>query len=244
MANSPSRIHQFREIGRAARRKEDYRLLTGKGAFTDDFSAPGEMFAIMVRSPYPHARISRIDKRDALCVEGVELIFTGIDCINAGMSGIPHNPIPRTKNDLRLRGPDDTEIFIGPHMPLPTDKVRHVGEAVAMIVADTLQHAKDAAEILDIEYEELPWITNTAAAVEINSPLIWDECQENTPVDTVFGDSSATDAVFIEAPHIVKMDFHIDRVTGFPLEPRSALAVPDRKTGGITLYAGSGGAVR
>lgn len=242
--SKPLRNDQFREIGRPIRRKEDHRLLTGQGAFCDDFVAPAQLFAVMVRSPYPHARIGTIRTRDVLAMDGVRLVLTGTDCLAAGMSGIPHNPIPKTDNDLKLRGPGDLDIFIGPHIPLPTDKVRHVGEAVAMVVAETKYQAQDAAEVLEIEYEELPWVTDTAAAAEADGPTVWEQSPANTPVDTVFGDPVATDAAFARATHVVKMDFHVGRVTGVPLEPRSALAVPDPKTGRITLYAGSGGAVR
>ena len=239
-----SRIEQHREIGSRTRRKEDHRLLTGRGYFSDDFSVPGQLHAIIVRSPYPHAHIINIEKQDVLAMEGVRLLVTGHDCYAAGMSGIPHNPIPKTNNDLKLSGPKGSDIFIGPHLPLPVDKVRHVGEAVAMVVAETPYQAKDAAELLKIEYEELPWVTDTALAAEVDAPVIWDEVSNNTPVDTVFGNPTKTDTAFKNAAHVVEMNFHIERVTGVPLEPRSALAVPDPRTERITLYAGSGGAVR
>jgi len=235
---------KFREIGQPKKRKEDFRLITGQGNFSDDFAAPGQLYAVMVRSPFPHARIGTINKAPVLEMEGVHLVVTGTDCQAAGMEGIPHNPIPKTDNDLKLRGPNDSDIFIGPHIPLPTDKVRHVGEAVAMIVAETRHQAKDAAEALEIEYEELSWVTDTAAAAEAAATVIWDEVPTNTPVDRVFGDPAATDSAFAMAAHIIKMDFHVDRVTGVPLEPRSALAIPNASSGTITLYAGSGGAVR
>jgi len=237
-------VERFREIGRPARRKEDRRLITGQGEFTDDFTAPGQLYAVMVRSPYPHARIEAIHREEVMAMAGVHLVVTGEDCLAAGMSGIPHNPIPKTDNDLKLRGPDDTDIFIGPHVPLPTDKARHVGEAVAMIVADTKYQSDDAAEALVIDYQELPWVSDAALAVAPDASLVWDEAPMNTPVDTVFGDPAAADAAFTRAAHTVQMDFHVDRVTGVPLEPRGALAVPDADTGRITLYAGSGGAVR
>jgi len=237
-------IERFREIGKPVRRKEDRRLVTGRGSFSDDARAEGQAYAVMVRSPYPHARIVGIDKASVRDMPGVLLVVTGEDCRDAGMTGIPHNPIPKTDNDLKLRGPGDTDIFIGPHVPLPADKVRHVGEAVAMIVAETRHQALDAAEALTVEFDELPWISDTAAAAEPGAPVIWDEVPANTPVDTVFGDAAGTDAAFGRADHVVRMAFHVDRVTGVPMEPRAALAVPDPETGRITLYAGSGGAVR
>ena len=243
MPNDPL-VAKFREIGQPNKRKEDFRLVTGRGSFSDDFSLSGQLYAVMVRSPYPHARIVSIKKDSVMAMDGVRLVITGADCQSADMEGIPHNPIPKTDNDLKLRGPNDSDIFIGPHIPLPYDKARHVGEAVAMVVADTRHQAKDAAEALEIEYEQLPWVTNTISAAEVNKPAIWKEVPGNTPVDKIFGDPAATDRAFANATHIIQMDFHVDRVTGVPLEPRSALAVPNLATGTITLYAGSGGAVR
>ena len=237
-------VDRFREIGRRTARKEDARLVTGRGAFSDDAHADGQVYAAMVRSPHPHAWILGIDATSVEAMPGVLAVYTGQDCVDAGMQGIPHNPIPKTDNDLKLRGPGDTDIFIGPHVPLPADKARHVGEAVAMVVAETRDLARDAAELLDVAYEPLPWIVDTATAAEGAGPSVWEEVPDNIPVDTVFGDPAATDAAFAGADHVVRMKFHIDRVTGVPLEPRSALAVPDPKRGRVTLYAGSGGAVR
>ena len=237
-------VARFREIGRPAHRKEDQRLITGRGCFSDDFRAPDQLHAVVVRSPHAHARIVSIDAKSALAMPGVKLVLTGEDCRKAGMVGIPHNPVPSTKNDIKLRGPGDTDIFIGPHLPLPHDRVRHVGEAVAIVVGETKAAAMDAAEVVAVEYDELAWVSDAVSAIEPGAQLIWDEVPANTPVDTMFGDVAATDAAFAAAAHVVTLDCHIGRVTGVPLEPRAALAVPDRETGRVTLYAGSGGAVR
>ncbi|MDH5748465.1 MAG: xanthine dehydrogenase family protein molybdopterin-binding subunit [Rhodospirillales bacterium] len=237
--------HKFQKIGQPTRRKEDFRLLTGRGEFSDDFNLPGQAVAVMIRSPYPHARIVSIDKAEAESMPGVLGIFTGADCEAEGLTtGIPHNPIPKTNNDLKLTGPGGGVIFIGPHVLLPTDKARHVGEAVAMVVAETRHQAMDAAEAVFVEYEELPFVTDTAAAAEANNISIWDEVPDNVPVDTTFGDVRATEDIFANADHIAEMDFHIVRVTGVTIEPRAALGNFDAKTGRYTLYAGSGGAVR
>lgn len=234
----------FRAIGQPIRRKEDARLLTGKGRFSDDFSRLGQTYAAMVRSPYPHARIRGIDKATALAVPGVIAVFTGADARADGLTAVPHDPIPSTQYDMKLTGPDGSPIFIGPHDILPVDKARHVGEAVAMVVAETRLAAEDGAEALEIDWEELPFVTGTAAAAEDGAPAVWDEVPDNVFVDTWFGDRSATDAAFARADHVVEMDFHIDRVTGVPLEPRAALGEYDAATGRYTLWAGSGGAVR
>src|ERR1700736_1875637 len=124
-------------IGQPLRRKEDERLLTGRGRFSDDFTVPGQTYAAVVRSPHPHARIVEIDTRRALAMPGVLGILTGQDCAADGLSPIPHNPMPQTRYDMKLTGPGGGPIFIGPQMLLPSDRVRHVGEAVAVVVAET-----------------------------------------------------------------------------------------------------------
>jgi len=234
----------FKSIGQPVRRKEDARLLTGKGRFTDDFNLPGQAYAVMVRSPHPHAKIIGIDKSAALAMPGVIAVFTGADLAAAGLKPIPHSPIPKTKYDMKLTGPNGSEIFIGPHLLLPTDKARHVGEAVAFVIAETAYEAMDAAEAVEVDYDVLDHVTETADAFEDGKPTVWDELKSNTLVDTVFGDVAATDAAFAKAKHVVKKSFHVGRVTGVPLEPRSALAGRDESGEGYVLYAGSGGAVR
>ncbi|MGH7062123.1 MAG: xanthine dehydrogenase family protein molybdopterin-binding subunit, partial [Stellaceae bacterium] len=124
-------------IGQPLRRKEDARLLTGKGRFSDDFTLPGQACAAMLRSPHPHARIVAIDTGPASAMPGVLGVFTGADCRADGLGAIPHNPVPQTRYDMKLTGPGGGAIFIGPQLPLPFDRVRHVGEAVAMVVAET-----------------------------------------------------------------------------------------------------------
>src|SRR5262249_32819480 len=156
----------------------------------------------------------------------------------------PHNPLPATKYDMKLTGPGGGEIFFGPHLLLPADKARHVGEAIAMVVAETRAQALDAAEAIDVDYEVLPSVTESEAALAPGAPSVWDEARDNVLVDTTFGNKEATDRAFAEADHVVAMDFHIGRVTAVTIEPRAALAEYDPTTGRYTLHAGSGGAVR
>src|SRR4051795_6924375 len=234
----------FGSIGHPLRRKEDARLLTGKGRFTDDFSIDGETFAAMVRSPHPHARIVRIETSAAKAMPGVLGVFTGAECAAEGIKPIPHTPVPQTKFDMKLLGPGGSPVFAGPHMLLPADKARHVGEAVAMVVAETRAQAMDAAEAVDVAYEVLPGVYHSEDAMRPGAPAVWDEVPDNVPVDTFFGDREATDKAFANADHVVAMDFHIDRVTGVPMEPRAALGEYDPQRDRYTLHAGSGGAVR
>jgi carbon-monoxide dehydrogenase large subunit len=231
-------------IGRPLRRKEDERLLTGRGHFSDDFTLPGQAYMAVVRSPYPHARILRIEKQQASALPGVIGILTGSDCAADGLSPIPHNPVPQTRYDMKLTGPGGGPIFIGPQMLLPSDKVRHVGEAIAIVVAETAAQAQDAAEAVAVDYQELSWIAQIKDALAPAAPAVWDEMPDNVLVDTFFGDAAATEQAFAAADHIVEMEFHVGRVTGVPMEPRAALGYWDAATDRGTLWAGSGGAVR
>ena len=234
----------FRFIGKPLPRKEDERLITGHGRFTDDFTLPGQAYAAMVRSPYPHARIVSIDAAQAKAMPGVLGVFTGADCVADKIGPIPHDPVPKTKFDMKLHAPGGGAVFAGPHMLLPADKARHVGEAVVMVVAETKAQAMDAAEAVEVKYEELPFVLHSEDAMKPGAPTLWDQVPENMPVVIFFGDREATDRAFARAAHVVTKKFHIGRVTGVPIEPRSALGQYDAASDSYTLYAGSGGAVR
>jgi carbon-monoxide dehydrogenase large subunit len=231
-------------IGQPLLRKEDVRLLTGQGRFSDDFSIEGQAYAAMVRSPHPHAQIVHVNAAPALSMPGVLGVFSGADCLADGLGPIPHSPVPQTRYDMKLTAPRGGKIFIGPHLLLPVDKVRHVGEAVAMVVAETLAQALDAAEAVEIDYHVLPSNTDSEVAFAGGAPPVWDEVPGSVLVDTIFGDAIATDRAFACAAHVIRRDFRIGRVTAVPLEPRAALAHYDTRTQRYTLYAGSGGAVR
>src|SRR6476661_5928920 len=239
-----SKSTNFRFIGQPIPRTEDARLLTGRGQFSDDFSFPGQTYAALARSPHAHARIVRIDTAAAKKMPGVIGVFTGADCLADNLNPIPHDPLPKTKYDMKLHGPGGGEIFFGPHLLLPSDKARHVGEAVAMVVAETQAQALDAVEALVIEYELLPCVTVAEEAMQPGAPAVWDEVRENILVDTHFGNTAETDRVLAQAPHVISIDHHIGRVTGVPIEPRTAVARYDKTVDRYTIYAGSGGAVR
>jgi carbon-monoxide dehydrogenase large subunit len=235
---------QFSSIGKPMPRNEDERLLTGKGRFTDDFAIPGQAYAVMVRSPHPHARIVRIDKQAALAMPGVLAVLTGEDVAADRLGPVPHDPVPKTKYDMKLTGPGGTPIFIGPHLLLPADKARHVGEAIAMVVAETEAQAQDAAEAVVVDYDVLPFVTDQREAIKPGHAPVWGETPDNCFVDSIFGDVEKTDRAFAQAAHVVSMDIYIPRVTGATIEPRSALGDYDAKTGRYLLHCGGGGAVR
>src|SRR5499427_5110563 len=222
MTNPPP--PQFRFIGAPLRRKEDARLITGAGRFSDDFSASDQCYLAVVRSPHPHARIRGVDFSKARAMPGVLATYSGADCLADKLNPIPHDPVPKTKYDMKLHGPGGGAVFIGPHMLLPADKARHVGEAVAAVVAESQMQALDAAEAVEVDYEQLPFVLHSEDAMKSDAPPVWEEVPQNTLVDTWFGDEAATDAAFAAADHVVAKDFHVDRVTGVPLEPRAALA--------------------
>src|ERR1700704_623146 len=203
----------FRFIGKPVVRKEDERLTTGCGRFSDDFSLDGQAYAVMVRSPHPHARIRGVEAVSARAMPGVLGVFTGADCLADKLAPIPHDPLPKTKYDMKLTAAGGEAIFIGPHMLLPTDKARHVGEAVAMVVAETPAQALDAAEAVAVDYETLPHVLHSEDAMKPGAPALWDEVPDNIAVDTWFGDRAATDKAFAAADHVVTKDFHLGRVT-------------------------------
>ena len=230
-------------IGQPVIRKEDAALVIGQGQFSDDLNLAGQAYAVMVRSAHPHARIRAIDAAAAMALPGVIAVLTGADAIADGLKPIPHRPFIGPP-DIALGKPDTSDKFLSPHRVLPHDKARFAGEAVAMVIAESVSVAKDAAERVRVEFEPLPAVTDTVAAAAKGAPQIWDEAGSNTCIDADVGDAAATASAFAHAAHVVKLDTWIQRVTGVPLEPRAAIGSYDPASGRTTLYAGSGGVVR
>ncbi len=237
-------------IGAPARRKEDFRLLTGAGRYSDDLTLPGQLRGIVLRSPHAHATITRIDTTHAAAMPGVVRIYTGAQLRDAGIGPIQpdHNflgpiEIQRSLPDPLLLNRDGSPMPASPYLPLAADRVRHVGDGVAFIVAETAHQARDAAERIIVDYAPLPAVTDTRAAADPAAPLIWPHMAGNVMLDADIGDQHATEAAFATAAHIVRLDTWIARVTGVPMEPRACVAVPE-PNGRLTLHAGSGGVVR
>jgi carbon-monoxide dehydrogenase large subunit len=233
-------------IGQPVRRKEDIRLVTGGGCYSDDYSLPGQAHAAFVRSPHAHAKIVEFDLTPALAVPGVIAILTGSDAAADGLRPIPHNVSLGHAPDIILVNQLGSGIFVAPHLPLPPERARFVGEAVAMamVIGECLDAARDAAERVIVRYEVLPAVTDSREAAAAGAPRLWDEIASNVFVDADVGDRAAAAAAFAKAAHVVRLQTWIQRITGVPMEPRAALGQYDPATGRYTLYAGSGGPVR
>jgi carbon-monoxide dehydrogenase large subunit len=240
-----SRTRIAREgIGKPVPRKEDARLVTGSGRYSDDVSLAGQAYAYVVRSPHAHARIRRVDATDAQKMPDVIAVLTGRDAAADGLQPIPHRPVPTNPHEVPLRSRDGSAFFIAPHVVLPIDRARFVGEAVAVVIAETPAAARDAAERVTVDYEPLPVVTSSVEAAAAHTPIVWDEAKSNVCVDSETGDAAAVDAAFARAAHVVRLETCVNRVTGVPMEPRAAVAVYDEASGRYTLYAGSGGSHR
>ncbi|MBI1734182.1 MAG: xanthine dehydrogenase family protein molybdopterin-binding subunit [Candidatus Rokubacteria bacterium] len=214
-------------IGQSIKRFEDVRLLRGRGRFQSDVDLPGQAHAVVVRSPHAHARIRDIDASAALKAPGVVAVFTGADLARAGLGTM--------QMTLERKRPDGSPMFAPPHRGLAQDRVRYVGDPVALVIANTLAQAEDAAPLVYVDYEPLPSVTSTADAT--GGPPVWDECPDN--VSNVFesGDRAATDAAFAGAAHVVRRRYVITRVHAQYLEPRGALGVYDAGEDRYTLHA-------
>jgi len=231
-------------IGQPVRRREDFRLLTGKGCYSDDFNFPDQVYGVMVRSPHAHATIRSIDTTAAATAPGVLAVLTGRDLLADGLKPIPHSVGTRHPADITLENKDGSPPFIPPHFPMTADEARHCGEIVAMVVATTVAAAKDAAELVAVAYQPLPAVAHALMAVEPRAPRARVDAPSNTSIDAEIGDPAATNAAFANAAHIVKFETWVQRIAGVPMEPRAATGIYDRDTGRYTLYAGIGGAVR
>jgi carbon-monoxide dehydrogenase large subunit len=200
--------------GQAVRRIEDEGLLQGAGQYTDDLAPPGTLRAVFVRSPYPHARIAAVDTANAAAMPGVVRVVTGAELAAAGVKPIPTLPAL----------PDGSAVRTAAREVLARERVRYVGEAVAMVVAETLQQARDAAEAVWVEYEELPHVTELEAAASPGAPAVNDEAPDNIAGQLRHGNPEQTAAAFAQAAHVVQLEVVNQRVVALSIEPRSVLA--------------------
>src|SRR6516162_7891718 len=230
-------------IGKLVRRCEDARFLTGAGKYADDMNLPGQAYAYMVRSPHAHARIAGIDVGPAAGAPGVLAVLIGSDAAADGLQPIPHRPVPTNPHELPLKSRDGSPFFTAPHPVLALGKTRYVGEPVAVVIAETLWVAMDAAERLAIEYAPLPAVIRSADALAPGAPLVWEEHGANLCVDSEAGDKAAAELAFTQATHVVRLEAAIDRVTGVPMELRAAIGAYDETAARYTVYTSAGGGV-
>jgi aerobic carbon-monoxide dehydrogenase large subunit len=212
-------------IGQSLKRVEDVRLLRGEGRFHHDVNLPGQVHMAVVRSTHAHARLRGIDSAAARGAPGVIAVFTGADV--DGLSTM--------KMTLKRKRPDGSPMFAPPHRGLTQDRVRYVGDPIALVIASTAAQAADAAELLRVDYEPLPAVTCTADA--IGGPAVWDECPDNISNLFEVGDRTGTEAAFATAAHVVCRRYVITRVHAQYMEPRGALGVYDPGEDRYTLRA-------
>jgi carbon-monoxide dehydrogenase large subunit len=222
-------------IGQPVRRFEDLRLITGGGRYTDDVVLPAMTRAFVLRSPVAHARIKRIDTQSARAMPGVLLVATGEDIRADGLGDVPC-VIP-------LNNRDGTPRHDTPRPVLAVGKVRHVGQPVALVVAETLLAARDAAEAIEIEYDELPAVAEAKDAVKPGAPLLFDDIPNNVVFDwdNDMGNAKATEAAFARAARVVSLELVNNRVVVNSMEPRNAIGDYDQASGRSTLYTATQG---
>jgi carbon-monoxide dehydrogenase large subunit len=212
-------------IGANVRRKEDQRFLTGKGRYVDDLNRPGQAYAVFLRATHAHATLNSIDTEAAAASPGVVAVLTGADLAADGVGPIPCGFAPDG-------GPQNAP----PRPALAQGKVRFVGDLVAMVVAETIGQAKDAAELIAVDYGDLPVCVNPAKAMDADAPLLHEEAPNNLCKAWSLGDKEATDQAFAGAHHVVKLDLINNRKVPNAMEPRASLCEYDPGTDSYTLY--------
>jgi len=215
-------------MGASQARKEDYRFITGQGRYTDDLRLPDQAFAFFVRSPHAHARILSVDTSAALAAPGVIGVLTGADYDAEGL-----NPMPSAWD---TRSKDGSPARIGRRPALVSTKACYAGDHVAVVIAQTREQAKDAAELVMVDYEPLPAVTSARAALESGAPEIHPEAPGNCCFDWETGDRAAVDAAFARAAHTVSLDLQNSRLIPNAMEPRASNAVYDAGKREFTLH--------
>jgi len=220
-------------IGASLPRREDLALLTGRAHFIDDIDLPGQLHAYFVRSPHAHARIRAIDGAEAMAVPGVVAVLTGRDLAADGVGLLQAPAAPKGRNGEAIRNPAQLAIS--------ADKARHVGDTVAMVLAETPLAAREGAAVVAVDYEGLPSVTAAVDALRPAAPRVWDDLPSNLALDWETGNKAAADAAFAAAAHVARLDLVNNRVIVAAMEPRGATADYDAVQGRYTLYTPTGG---
>ena len=227
--SEPVTVEKF-AVGQSVRRLEDPRLLRGFGRYSDDVSLAHQAYAAVVRSPHAHAAIRSVDTSVARKASGVLVVLTGADLAADGLGDLP--------TDKTRKRRDGSPAFATPRPALVRDRVRHVGDPVAFVVAETPEQAVDAAELVAVDYEPLPAVAATADAARPGAPAVWAEAPDNVAFVWEAGNKDAVARAFAGAAHVTHLDFVVSRVAAAPLEPRGAVGEWDRRAGRYTLHTG------
>ncbi|CAB3755600.1 xanthine dehydrogenase family protein molybdopterin-binding subunit [Paraburkholderia humisilvae] len=234
-------------IGKPIPRVEDLRFVTGQGQYTDDLRVEGQLYGAFLRSPHAHAALTSIDTRAAREAPGVVAVLVGQNYVDDGLLGCDHVPNPVDAVDATRKAFLTSltgSIFNQLHIPLPVDRVRYVGEAIAMVVAQTPLQARNAAEMIEVDYDVLDAVVNGADAMRDDAPQLWEGAPGNLCFQTQIGDRDEARRILAHAHHVVQREFHHSRLVNCQMEPRSAIGDYDARTGTYTLISGSQGAVR
>ena len=217
-------------VGQSVTRVEDPRLLRGRGRFLNDVVLPGQAYGFVVRSPFAHARVRSIDAEAAKAAPGVLAVLTGAELQADGIGPL------RCEAAGLQRG--DEPMFYIPRTVLVSDRVRLVGDPVVLVVAESVRQARDAAELVDVDYEMLPSVTSAFAAIEDGAPAVWDDCPDNICFRLALGDKAAAEAGIAQAAHVTRRQFFISRVSANSIEARGCIGQYDAIDDRYTLYAG------
>jgi aerobic carbon-monoxide dehydrogenase large subunit len=229
-------------IGRSMPRFEDLRLVRGAGRYSDDISMPGQACAVFVRSPHAHALIKRIDTAKARAMKGIVAVLTGADYVADGMKGALQRPNPAGAIDIKIPAfaPEKRPVLDERHHPFALERVRYPGECVAMVIADGILGAKDAAEAIEIEYQVLPAATDVRKAIG-GEPIWPSSAADNVALDQEFGDAAAVKVAFAAAGLVVEETFRNQRIVNAQMEPRSGIASYDPASNSYKLISGNQG---
>ena len=223
-------------VGQAVRRVEDQRLLTGQGQFSDDINLPGQAVSVVLRSPFAHADIVNLDKSAAEAAPGVLAVYSADDLSADGIGDIPCL--------VPMAGKNGSGTVEPPHPVLARGRVRHVGDPVAFVVAGTLAQARDAAELIEVEYEDLPAVSGTDEALAPGAPRIWEDAPDNLCLDWEIGDAAAARAAFDKAAHVTTLRLVNNRLVVAPIEPRAALGEYETDSETLVLRTSTQGGMR
>jgi carbon-monoxide dehydrogenase large subunit len=220
-------------IGQSIRRKEDDRFVTGHGRYTDDINLPGQLYLYVLRSPHAHARISRVDIAAAQAAPGVAAVYTGADIKADNIPGLPCM--------IPLQNRDGTPLVKPTRLTLADDVVQFVGDPVAAVVARSLAEARDAAELIEVDYDSLPSVTDTAASRAPDAPQVWPEAKGNLCFDWAFGDKVRIDGIFDQAAHVTRVELVQNRIVVNAMEPRASIGDWNAAEQKLTFYSSTQG---